>query len=989
MGDGPNIDTTTMDTLIVSRILESRPKDIVCPMFCQMNQLTDCGYERVWLQVARWVKFQEVLDEDAHRWSKPHVPSISLKALVCLSKELRQAPLLLDPEVTDFYSVIDKIVTSWLQCGFIERHQEEDIKATLRKPIRHVHEYKSLRSVSMGTNLLQIKERGLNISNVSLESAGSVKGQSYILVTKVLHFGMFQKNVKFQRKIPKNAVATNILVGEVPTLRRPLMALVRLNPARHLGCLCEVKLATQFVFVCLSPGAVCGYDVTEIGRCVGTLMIDPIFREVAGHCCNRFEVLAGIREFTSHLTALPSCVWDPTTRIEPPAKLPPQDFRIRSSVAQEDQRTQIEAEKMHLAEAELTRTGKLFGGLIADIKRKVPWYLSDFKDGLHVQCLASTIYLFLATLTPNVTFGGLLGQETDHLMGTMECILAASITGVVYALFSGQPLNILGSTGPMLVMETIIFQFCRDHGWDFMAFRVWIGLWTTLILIVIVAFDLSALVRFITRFTEECFACLIALIFIYEAFTKVISINDQYTVHLGSHSELPACPVLNVTNLTDAPANMTSTVSTIANSTITTTISNITATLPTCHSYVADVFLLSVLEFLFTFGIAFALVRFRSSVFFPNVVRQMLSDFGVLIAILIVVGADVLLKIDTPKLTVPDKFSPTRPDRPWFINPVSDKNPWWLTVAAALPALLATILVFMDQQITAVIVNRKEHKLKKGFGYHLDMLVLAALIAVNSLLGLPWFVAATVSAIAHIMSLKVESDCTAPGEKPEFLGVREQRVTSLLVGVLSGLSVLLTAVLKFIPLPVLYGVFLFMGVRALDGMQLVDRCCLFIISPKYQPDYPYLRHVALYRVHIYTFIQIICLAALWIIKSFIETSIGFPVMVLAICFVRKFLDWLFTQCELSWLDHVLPAMCTQGRDEQQEMSTRLPHGHQQQTHDKGDHNDQTEMTTNAVGVVLHLITVDVSNDVGVDNPNVASLTDEGEIDKCQAVVPHS
>ena len=32
----------------------------------------------------------------------------------------------------------------------------------------------------------------------------------------------------------------------------------------------------------------------------------------------------------------------------------------------------------------------------------------------------------------------------------------------------------------------------------------------------------------------------------------------------------------------------------------------------------------------------------------------------------------------------------------------------------AVPALLCTILIFMDQQITAVIINRKEHKLKVG-----------------------------------------------------------------------------------------------------------------------------------------------------------------------------------------------------------------------------------------------------------------------------------
>ena len=53
---------------------------------------------------------------------------------------------------------------------------------------------------------------------------------------------------------------------------------------------------------------------------------------------------------------------------------------------------------------------------------------------------------------------------------------------------------------------------------------------------------------------------------------------------------------------------------------------------------------------------------------------------------------------------------PTRPDRGWVVVPILD--PWWMCLAAIAPALLATILIFMDQQITAVIVNRKENKLK-------------------------------------------------------------------------------------------------------------------------------------------------------------------------------------------------------------------------------------------------------------------------------------
>lgn len=59
-------------------------------------------------------------------------------------------------------------------------------------------------------------------------------------------------------------------------------------------------------------------------------------------------------------------------------------------------------------------------------------------------------------------------------------------------------------------------------------------------------------------------------------------------------------------------------------------------------------------------------------------------------------------------------LQPTSDKRTWVVNPI-DKNPWWLPIAAVIPALLATILIFMDQQITAVIVNRKENKLKVNY----------------------------------------------------------------------------------------------------------------------------------------------------------------------------------------------------------------------------------------------------------------------------------
>ena len=53
--------------------------------------------------------------------------------------------------------------------------------------------------------------------------------------------------------------------------------------------------------------------------------------------------------------------------------------------------------------------------------------------------------------------------------------------------------------------HVLVASHCRDYKLNFLSFRLWIGLWSALILIVLVAFDVSACVRYITRFSEESF----------------------------------------------------------------------------------------------------------------------------------------------------------------------------------------------------------------------------------------------------------------------------------------------------------------------------------------------------------------------------------------------------------------------------------------------------------------------------------------------------
>ena len=97
----------------------------------------------------------------------------------------------------------------------------------------------------------------------------------------------------------------------------------------------------------------------------------------------------------------------------------------------------------------------------------------------------------------------------------------------------------------------MLLVFFSDYNLNYLSLRVWIGLWISLVLLVMVAFDLSALVRYITRFTEESFASLIALIFIVEAFKKLFHILDHNAINLHPEDKLDYncfCGPKNTTN---------------------------------------------------------------------------------------------------------------------------------------------------------------------------------------------------------------------------------------------------------------------------------------------------------------------------------------------------------------------------------------------------------------------------------------------------------
>ncbi|XP_067210790.1 electroneutral sodium bicarbonate exchanger 1 isoform X8 [Linepithema humile] len=941
------------------------------PLFSEMEELVKDGDEMEWKETARWIKFEEDVEEGGNRWSKPHVATLSLHSLFELRSLLLNGTVMLDMEAQGLEQIADLVLDNMVNKGVLPTELREKVREALLVRHRHQHERRKDNNMSKLPIIRSLAEIGRNHSSSKNEfgiphvvgfttwfamcplkveesnSAPAIAGATSQGSGAALNAGSrflaipgnpgqepgsngidrspssvsisrnhsssalengdanHRGNTHFMRKIPAGAEASNILVGEVDFLDKTLSAFIRLSQAGIMGDLTEVPVPTRFIFVLLGPmGGISGFH--EIGRAMATLMSDEVFHDVAYKAKNRNHLLAGIDEFLDAVTVLPPGEWDPAIRIEPPAAIPSQEVRKRPKEEKPKEDFDEEADEQKLREESgLERTGRLFGGLINDVKRKAPFYFSDFKDALALQCVASFIFLYFACLSPIITFGGLLSEATGKHMAAMESLVSGFVCGIGYGFFSGQPLTILGSTGPVLVFETIVYEFCKKVDWNYMSFRYWIGTWTALILIILVALDASACVCYITRFTEENFATLIAFIFIYKAIENVLSIGKKYPVNTYPNEMLGYncwCKPPNIT-LPSSYNNMNWT--TLEKEACESY--NGTMVGDDCNAphYVPDVFLMSIILFMGTFLLSVELKDFKNALFFPSKVRQVVSDFAVIIAIFSMSSLDHFVGIPTPKLEVPAEFKPTLEGRGWIIWPFQ-KNPWWSAIVAFLPALLGTILIFMDQQITAVIVNRKENKLKKGCGYHLDLFVLAILIEICSVMGLPWFVAATVLSINHVNSLKLESECAAPGEKPQFLGVREQRATHILIFLMIGCSVLLTPMLRNIPMPVLFGVFLYMGVASLKGLQFFDRILIMLMPVKYQPDYMFLRQVPLKRVHMFTAIQLTCLACLWLIKSFSSTSILFPLMLVVMIGIRKSLDLIFTQRELKILDDVMP-----------------------------------------------------------------------------------
>ncbi|KAM8823217.1 anion exchange protein 2b isoform 3-T5 [Spinachia spinachia] len=881
-------------------------------VFVELNELTiDKNQEMQWKETARWIKFEEDVEEETDRWGKPHVASLSFRSLLELRKTISHGAVLLDLDQTTLPNIANQVVEQMIISDQIKAEDRSNVLRAMLLKHSHPSDEKehsspfprNISAASLGSLITHHPSANHghhmepSVTDPLMGAAGETETRIDVEkneAQKETVSGMLRSKSKHElkllEKIPENAEATVVLVGSVDFLEQTTMAFVRLLEAVELESVLEVPVPVRFLFVLLGPPST-SMDYHQIGRSISTLMSDKQFHEAAYMADDRHDLLNAINSFLDCSIVLPPSEMGGDELLRSVARFQREMLAKRQErgvkLAKEPKSTEEKEallEPLKKSDDPLQRTGRPFGGLVRDVRRRYPKYISDFRDALDSQCMAAVIFIYFAALSPAITFGGLLGEKTDGLIGVSELIVSTSVQGVIFCLLGAQPLLIVGFSGPLLVFEEAFFSFCKANDMEYLTGRVWIGFWLIVIVVVMVGFEGSFMVRFVSRFTQEIFSFLISLIFICETFIKLARIFNEHP--------LTSCSLGNGTLVDDSPANVTLA---LGNS-----------TLPSVVLNQPNTALLSLVLMAGTFFIAFYLRKFKNSAFFPGRLRRVIGDFGVPIAILIMVLVDYSISDTyTQKLSVPHGFSVTSPSkRGWIISPLGTDGqfPVWMMFACCLPALLVFILIFMETQITTLIVSKKERMLVKGSGFHLDLLLIVVLGGCSALFGLPWMAAATVRSVTHVNALTVMSKAVAPGDKPRIQEVKEQRVTGLLVAIMVGMSIVIGDLLRLIPLAVLFGIFLYMGVMSLNGIQLTERMMLLLMPPKYHPDHTYVRKVRTLRMHLFTCIQVVCLASLWAVMS-TQASLAFPFVLLLTIPVKVFLlSRIFTGREIACLD---------------------------------------------------------------------------------------
>ncbi|XP_036780533.1 solute carrier family 4 member 11 isoform X2 [Manis pentadactyla] len=499
-------------------------------------------------------------------------------------------------------------------------------------------------------------------------------------------------------------------------------------------------------------------------------------------------------------------------------------------------------------------------GIREDIARRFPVYALDFTDGIIGKnkavgkYITTTLFLYFACLLPTIAFGSLNDENTNGAIDVQKTIAGQSIGGLLYALFSGQPLVVLLTTAPLALYIHVIRGICDDYDLDFNTFYAWTGLWNSFFLALYALFNLSLVMSVFKRSTEEIIALFISITFVLDAVKGMVKIFQKY-YYGHNFGKLYMDSTSMVSQL-----GLNTSLHTALNTSFLTSTPELTSVGSRASEHPGrETAVLSLLIMLGTLWLSYTLYQFKKSPYLHPHMREILSDCALPISVL---TFSLICSYGFQEIKM-SKFSYNPSESLFELAEMHSLSLAAIGGAMGLGFLLS-MLFFIEQNLVAALTNAPENRLVKGTAYHWDLLLIAIINTGLSLFGLPWIHAAYPHSPLHVRALALVEERVENGHIYEtIVNVKETRLTTLGASVLVGFSLLLLPFpLQWIPKPVLYGLFLYIALTSIDSNQLFERMVLLLKDQTSYPPTHYVRRVPQRKIHYFTGLQVLQLLLL-------------------------------------------------------------------------------------------------------------------------------
>ncbi|XBW37392.1 hypothetical protein QEN19_002972 [Hanseniaspora menglaensis] len=554
-----------------------------------------------------------------------------------------------------------------------------------------------------------------------------------------------------------------------------------------------------------------------------------------------------------------------------------------------------------------------FIGIRRDLKDRFTLqdYISDWKDALNYRVVPATLETFLNNLLPAIAFSQDLFNRTNHTYGLNEILLSQGVSGLLFGLF-GYPLSIVGVSAPSCMICYTIFEIFmnkngelnipKDHfndGFDFLGFMFWVYLWCGIITIVSSVFNMVSFFRVVTLFPCDIFGLFINVVYVVKG-----------------------CELLGLSFSSNRTFED-----------VATGFANITIAI--CMT---------------VFGILAK--RITETRLFTHNGRIFIRDYSTVTSVIFWSGVihfgNAFKFVSFEKLFISKSFDPTYIERTNWL--AIDRHLPAKYVFLALPfGVILWILLFFDHNISSLMAQKADYKLKKKSVYHWDFCILSIHTIICGVLGIPAGHCLIPQSFLHSETLLVFDDCFKKTKEEDHLflsesvdnsktedthedsqlvnrkfsgkqsdnteaqctnfeeprdfknvvitGVVEQRLTNSLQGLMMIICMCrpFLICLHQIPQCVLAALFFILGINGIVDNTNIRRLAYLLSDVKDGP----LNQISNKKIIAFLCITFFFAAGEIIVSQLDKVAIGFPLVLLLSIIVTYFLPKIFTKTELN------------------------------------------------------------------------------------------